>query len=112
MTGQIVGTTMTCSLSRSRRSSVALDHSKERRRSLLLLAHAFYGWRERAMYAARRRMRMERADRWYVEGHLKRNVFRVSECTLHGAVRFALHAGLQGRTSVNLYSPIYSMASA
>ncbi|KAG2440380.1 hypothetical protein HXX76_004485 [Chlamydomonas incerta] len=40
------------------------------------LSQLFYAWREQALILARRKRLAEKAEHWYTEVHLKRNVFR------------------------------------
>ncbi|PNH12700.1 Centrosomal protein POC5, partial [Tetrabaena socialis] len=58
------------------RACAAYGQAKERRRRTILQFQLFYSWREQAMILARRKRRVERAERWYNQVHLKRNVFR------------------------------------
>ncbi|KAG2499165.1 hypothetical protein HYH03_002746 [Edaphochlamys debaryana] len=58
------------------RACALYAQAKERRRATMAVQQLFYAWREQALLQARRRRRAEKADRFYVEVHLKRNVFR------------------------------------
>ncbi|KAF5839732.1 hypothetical protein DUNSADRAFT_18732 [Dunaliella salina] len=60
----------------SRRLAAAFDFSKHRRRQTGLFTQAFYCWRQFAILARQRKMRMARAQDWYQEVHLKRHVLR------------------------------------
>ncbi|KXZ56390.1 hypothetical protein GPECTOR_1g346 [Gonium pectorale] len=58
------------------RSCDAFSLAKERQRTTTLKFQLFYAWREQALALKQRRRRAERAERWYSDVHLKRNVFR------------------------------------
>ncbi|GLI68809.1 hypothetical protein VaNZ11_013311 [Volvox africanus] len=58
------------------RCCAAYGTAKERRRVNLVQFQIFCAWRRQAMMLARRRRLLARAERWDINVHLKRNVFR------------------------------------
>ncbi|GIL72620.1 hypothetical protein Vretimale_4320 [Volvox reticuliferus] len=58
------------------RCCAAYGNAKERRRVNLVQFQVFCAWRRQAMMLARRRRLLARAERWDINVHLKRNVFR------------------------------------
>ncbi len=53
-----------------------MGQAKEHRRTTIAQFQLFYAWREQAMLLAQRRRRAQRAEEWYQQVHLKRNVLR------------------------------------
>lgn len=58
------------------RACQAVGQAKEHRRTTMAQFQLFYAWREQAMLSAQRRRRAARAEEWYQQVHLKRNVLR------------------------------------
>ncbi|MEW5309529.1 MAG: hypothetical protein WDW38_001414 [Sanguina aurantia] len=58
------------------RASSAYQHSKDRRRGHALLLQVFYSWKQQAMLGKSRGARLVRAQSWYTEVKLQRNVLR------------------------------------
>ncbi|MEW5303090.1 MAG: hypothetical protein WDW36_005817 [Sanguina aurantia] len=57
-------------------ASSAYQHSKDRRRGHALLLQVFYSWKQQAMLGKSRGARLVRAQSWYTEVKLQRNVLR------------------------------------